>query len=68
MDLRDLGHRMLWTAVETFTGFVLAEPIIELLGGQLDVSYLHVAVGTTVASVAVVVKEYARKRLGARDA
>ena len=58
MDLTDLGHRTLWTFVQTFTGVLVAAGLFDL-----EVGLLHAAVAAAVADVLVVVKEYARKQL-----
>jgi hypothetical protein len=58
MDLTDLGHRTLWTFVQTFTGVLVAAGLFDL-----EVGLIHAAVAAAVADVLVVVKEYARKQL-----
>jgi hypothetical protein len=58
MDLTDLGHRTLWTFVQTFTGVLVAAGLFDL-----EVGLVHAAVAAAVADVLVVVKEYARKQL-----
>jgi hypothetical protein len=58
MDLTDLGHRTLWTFVQTFTGVLVAAGLFDL-----EVGLLHAAVAAAVADVLVVLKEYARKQL-----
>ena len=60
MDLNDLGHRTLWTFVQTFSGVLVAAGLFDL-----EVGLLHAAVAAAVADVLVVVKEYARKQLDA---
>jgi hypothetical protein len=60
MDLTDLGHRTLWTFVQTFSGVLVAAGLFDL-----EVGLLHAAVAAAVADVLVVVKEYARKQLDA---
>lgn len=64
-SLGDLGHRVLWTFVETFTGFLVADPIIAAIGGNLELAVWQTAVGSSLAAALVPVKEYARAR-GAR--
>jgi hypothetical protein len=58
MNLEDLGHRTLWTFVQTFTGVLVAAGLFDL-----EVGLLHAAVAAAVADVLVVVKEYARQQL-----
>jgi hypothetical protein len=58
MDLTDLGHRTLWTFVQTFTGVLVAAGLFDL-----EVGLLHAAAAAAIADVLVVVKEYARKQL-----
>ena len=58
MDPRDLAHRSLWTAVQTFTGVLVTAGLFDL-----EVGLLHAAVAAAVADVLVVIKEYARKQL-----
>ncbi|MDP8928684.1 MAG: hypothetical protein M3O70_08950 [Actinomycetota bacterium] len=65
--MRDLAHRVIWTFVESLMGFLVAEPILNLLGGSVDMSYWYGALAASVASVAVVVKEAARQRVGHRQ-
>jgi len=60
MDLTDLGHRTLWTFVQTFTGVLVAAGLFDL-----EVGLLHAAAAAAIADVLVVVKEYARKQLDA---
>lgn len=62
----DLGHRVVWTFVETFTGFLVAEPIIEAIGGTVNLPLWQTALGSSVAASVVPVKEYARKQLDKR--
>jgi hypothetical protein len=59
VNLPDLGHRSLWTFIQTFTGVLVASGLFDL-----EVSLLHAAVAAAVADVLVVVKEYARTQLG----
>lgn len=63
MSLSDLGHRILWTFVETFSGFLLAEPIIEAIGGTVNLPLWQTALGSSIAAAVVPVKEFARKQL-----
>jgi hypothetical protein len=58
MDLTDLGHRTLWTFVQTFTGVLVAAGLFDL-----EVGLLHAAAAAAIADVLVVVKEYARTQL-----
>jgi hypothetical protein len=58
MEMTDLGHRTLWTFVQTFTGVLVASGIFDL-----GVSVLHAAAAAAIADVLVVVKEYARHQL-----
>lgn len=57
-ELEDLVHRVVWTFVESFAGFLLAA---EVAGFNLEL--LHSAAGAAVASVLTVLKEYGRRRL-----
>jgi len=58
MNLTDLGHRTLWTFVQTFTGVLVAAGLFDL-----ELGLLHAAAAAAVADVLVVVKEYARHQL-----
>jgi hypothetical protein len=58
MEMTDLGHRTLWTFVQTFTGVLVASGIFDL-----GVGVLHAAAAAAIADVLVVVKEYARHQL-----
>jgi hypothetical protein len=58
MEMTDLGHRTLWTFVQTFTGVLVASGIFDL-----GVGILHAAAAAAIADVLVVVKEYARHQL-----
>jgi len=58
MNLTDLGHRALWTFVQTFTGVLVAAGLFDL-----ELGLLHAAAAAAVADVLVVVKEYARHQL-----
>jgi hypothetical protein len=58
MEMTDLGHRTLWTFVQTFTGVLVASGMFDL-----EVGILHAAVAAAIADVLVVVKEYARHQL-----
>ena len=58
MNLPDLGHRTLWTFVQTFTGVLVASGMFDL-----EVGLLHAAAAAAIADVLVVVKEYARHEL-----
>jgi hypothetical protein len=57
-QLEDLAHRVLWTFVEAFAGFLVAAQVI-----AFDLSAVESAAGAAVASVLVVVKEYGRRQL-----
>jgi hypothetical protein len=61
MNLTDLGHRTLWTAVQTFTGTLTVSAIMDL-----NVGVLGAAAAAVVADVLVIVKEYARHQLEVR--
>jgi hypothetical protein len=61
MDLTDLGHRTLWTFVQTFLGTLT---VSSLMG--LDFGILAAAGAAACADVLVIVKEYARHQLEAR--
>lgn len=63
-SLADLRHRIFWTFVETFCGFLVAEPIIEAVGGTVNLPLWQTAVGASLAAAIVPVKEYARRQLG----
>jgi hypothetical protein len=58
MNLVDLGHRTVWTFVQTFTGTLLTASMLDL-----DWSVGAAALAAAVADVLVVVKEYARQQL-----
>jgi hypothetical protein len=58
MDLTDLGHRTLWTFVQTFTGVLVAAGLFDL-----ELGLIHAAAAAAIADVLVVIKEYARKQL-----
>ena len=62
MDTRDLAHRSLWTAVQTFTGVLVTAGLFDL-----EVGLLHAAAAAAIADVLVVVKEYARHQLDTTD-
>lgn len=64
MDLQDLAHRVVWTAIEAFSGFVIAEPLVAALGGDMSVSYWQMALASSIAAAVVPVKEFARRQLG----
>lgn len=56
-------ERMGWTFVETFLTFTVAEPVIELIGGDLNISLWQVALGSSIAASLVVLKDFAKARL-----
>jgi hypothetical protein len=58
MNLADLGHRTLWTFVQTFSGVLATSGLFDL-----EVGILHAAAAAAIADVLVVVKEYARHEL-----
>jgi hypothetical protein len=58
MNLEDLGHRALWTFVQSVAGMLTAAAIFDL-----DLTVLHAIVAGGIADVIVVVKEYARQQL-----
>jgi hypothetical protein len=58
MNLVDLGHRTVWTFVQTFIGTLLTASMLDL-----DWSVGAAALAAAVADVLVVVKEYARQQL-----
>ena len=66
VTIGDLGHRVVWTFVETFCGFLVAEPLIEAIGGNVNLPLWQTAVGSALAAAIVPVKEYARQRLDRR--
>lgn len=57
-QLEDLVHRVVWTFVESFAGFLLAAQV-----AGFDLELLHSAAGAGAASVLTVLKEYGRRRL-----
>lgn len=57
-ELGDLAHRVVWTFLEAFTGFLVAAPMV-----GLDLEVLQSAAGAGVAAVITFVKEAARRRL-----
>lgn len=57
-ELEDVAHRVLWTFVEAFAGFMLAAEVV-----AFDLELIHSAAGAAVAAVLTVVKEYGRRRL-----
>jgi hypothetical protein len=57
-DWEDLAHRVLWTFVEAFAGFLVVGPLV-----SLDLTLVQTAAGSAGAAVLVVLKEYARRRL-----
>jgi hypothetical protein len=59
MNLTDLGHRSLWTFVQSVAGMLTAGALFDL-----DLTVLHAVVAGGIADVLVVVKEYARHQLG----
>jgi hypothetical protein len=58
MEMTDLGHRTLWTFLQTFSGVLVASGMFDL-----EVGILHAAAAAAIADVLVVVKEYARAQL-----
>jgi hypothetical protein len=62
MNLTDLGHRSLWTFVQSVAGMLTAGALFDL-----DLTVLHAVVAGGIADVFVVVKEYARHQLGVTD-
>jgi hypothetical protein len=62
MNVADLGHRALWTFVQTFTGVMATAGLFDL-----ELGLLHAAVAAALADLLVVVKEYARHELAGRD-
>jgi hypothetical protein len=59
MNLTDLGHRILWTFVQSVAGMMTASVLFDL-----ELTILHAIVAGGIADVLVVVKEYARTQLG----
>lgn len=57
-ELEDVAHRVFWTFIEAFAGFLLAAEVI-----TFDLSLIESAGGAALASVLTVVKEYGRRRL-----
>jgi len=57
VNLADLGHRTLWTFIQSFLAMVIAAQVI-------DLAVLHAAAIAGLAAALVPVKEYARKQLG----
>ena len=56
MNLADLGHRTLWTFVQSFVAMLIAAQVI-------DLAVLHAALIAGGAAALVPVKEYARAQL-----
>jgi hypothetical protein len=64
LDLRDLGHRALATFIEAFLGVLLAVALADATSVvAIDASALDAALVGGLASVAVLLKEYARAYL-----
>jgi hypothetical protein len=57
-ELEDVAHRVLWTFLESFSGFMLAAEV-----ATFDLTLLESAAGAGLAAVLTVVKEYGRRRL-----
>lgn len=57
MNLADLGHRTIWTFIQSFLAMLIAAQVI-------DLAVLHAAAIAGLAAALVPVKEYARKQLG----
>lgn len=57
-QLQDLGHRVLWTFIEAFTGFLVAAPMV-----GLDLEVIQAAAGAGIAATLTVLKEAARRQL-----
>jgi len=57
-ELEDVAHRVLWTFIESFAGFMLAAEV-----ASFDLELLHSAAGAALAAVLTVAKEYGRRRL-----
>jgi len=58
-ELEDIAHRVLWTFVEAFSGFLVAAQVV-----AFDLSAIQSAAGAGVAAVLTVIKEYGRRQLG----
>jgi hypothetical protein len=58
-QLEDMAHRVLWTFLEAFAGFLVAAQVV-----TFDLSALESAAGAGVAAVLTVVKEFGRRQLG----
>lgn len=58
MNLTDLGHRALWTFVQTFLGTLTAASLLDL-----EFGIVAAATAAAIADVLVIVKEYARHQL-----
>ena len=56
VNLADLGHRTLWTFVQSFLAMLIASQVI-------DLAVVHAALIAGLAAALVPVKEYARKQL-----
>lgn len=57
-----LWNKCWWTFVESFTGFLVADAFIELIGGTVNLPLWQVALGSSLASAVVPVKEFAKRR------
>jgi len=57
VNLADLGHRTIWTFIQSFLAMLIAAQVI-------DLAVLHAAAIAGLAAALVPVKEYARKQLG----
>lgn len=65
----DLLHRVVWTFIEAFLAVLIAVGLADATTIMaIDASVLDAGLVAGIASVAVVVKEEARKRLGKVDA
>lgn len=66
--MTDLAHRAVWTFVEAFLGVLIAVALADATTVlAIDASAIDAAAVAGIASVAVVVKEEARRRLGRQD-
>jgi hypothetical protein len=64
MDLRDLAHRAVFTAIEAFTAVLLTVALADATAlADIDVNALEAALVAALAGVLTVVKEYARSQL-----
>jgi hypothetical protein len=64
MDHRDLAHRSIWTAVETWTALILTLALADATGfSDVSLSVVETATVGALASIVTVIKEFARHQL-----